>query len=819
MNCIDQLVNSTENIFEMSPGKYNTEELPMAEQYPVLALRNLTVFPENIVPLAVGRKRSVSLILSTAEMPEGDEEVLLIAQRDKEVDNPSQDDLYTVGTVAKILKIVKVGSSSGVQLNVMAQCIKRVRLIDLDQTGEYDIGTVEDFPIADSDPLEVEARFLHLKEISLSMVDSIPNVPKEAGQVLTESNDPLKLAFFVAGNLDITVDERQDILEQEEMVDLLKKVSESVSQQIESTKTMKQLQEKVASETERTQKEWYLRKQMEEIKKQLGEEDGLEGLVQRIEDAHLPEEVEATCLKQIDRLRGMQKASSEYSVTLNYVETLLDVPWSVQSDDNLDLDEAQEILDADHHGLDKVKTRIVEYLAVRKLKNDMKGPILCLAGPPGVGKTSLGKSIARTLGRKFVRISLGGVHDESEIRGHRRTYVGAMPGRLAKALIKAGTNNPVILLDEIDKIGKDFRGDPQAAMLEVLDPEQNNTFADHYIELPLDLSNVLFLATANQLEGISGPLKDRMEIIHVPSYTSNEKLQIAKKHLVPKQLSRHGILTENLDIQDEALKHVINRYTREAGVRNLERRVADLCRSVAVTVAKTDENERADIHVTCDPEYVTEKLGPERYTSEVKQRVSVAGVSTGLAWTSVGGDVLFVESAKMPGNGKLKLTGQLGDVMKESASAALTFLRSNARDYNLSKEVFEEQDLHIHFPAGAIPKDGPSAGVTIFTSLLSTLTGVKVRNDVAMTGEITLRGTVLPVGGIKEKLTAAHRAGIKRVLIPQLCVKDLVDLPEEVREGLEIIPLETVEQIPELALDGPLPSVPVIEGGDRKSVV
>jgi len=444
----------------------------------------------------------------------------------------------------------------------------------------------------------------------------------------------------------------------------------------------------------------------------------------------------------------------------------------------------------------------------------MKGPILCLAGPPGIGKTSLGKSIARTLGRKFIRISLGGVHDESEIRGHRRTYVGAMPGRLAKALIKAGTNNPVILLDEIDKLGKDFRGDPQAAMLEVLDPEQNNTFTDHYVELPLDLSNVLFLATANQLENISGPLRDRMEIIQVPSYTSNEKLQIAKKHLVPKQLDRHGIVTENIEFQDEALAYVIDRYTREAGVRNLERRIADLARSVAVTVANTEETERLNVNVTCDPDYVSDKLGPERYTSEVKQRTSVSGVATGLAWTSVGGDVLFVESAKMPGTGKVKLTGQLGDVMKESASAAVTFLRSNAADYNLTKEVFEEQDLHIHFPAGAIPKDGPSAGVTIFTSLLSTLTGVKVRNDVAMTGEITLRGTVLPVGGIKEKLTAAHRAGIKRVLIPKLCFKDLRDLPEEVRDDLEIIALETVEEIPDLALDGPLPAVPVIDGED-----
>jgi len=786
----------------------------MAEKYPVLALRNLTVFPENIVPLAVGRPRSVELILTAAEMPEGEDEILLIAQKDSGVDSPTQDDLYTVGTIAKILKIVRIGSASNVQLNVMAQCVRRVRLTDLDQSGKFDVGTVEEFPVVEGDPIETEAHFKHMKSLAKEMLETIPNIPKEAEPYITAADEPLKLAFFVAGNLDVDVAERQEILEQENMIDLLQKVEEVVTRQIQGAKAAEELQKSIASETEKTQKEWYLRKQMEEIQKQLGEEDALSGLLKKIESADLPEEVESACLKQIDRLRGMQKASSEYSVTLNYVETLLDVPWNVQSDDNLDLQSAQEILDNDHHGLDKVKKRIVEFLAVRKLKNDMKGPILCLAGPPGIGKTSLGKSIARTLGRKFIRISLGGVHDESEIRGHRRTYVGAMPGRFAKALIKAGTNNPVILLDEIDKLGKDFRGDPQAAMLEVLDPEQNNTFTDHYVELPLDLSNVLFLATANQLENISGPLRDRMEIIQVPSYTSNEKLQIAKKHLVPKQLDRHGIVPENIEFQDEALAYVIDRYTREAGVRNLERRIADLARSVAVTVANTEETERINVNVTCDPDYVSDKLGPERYTSEVKQRTSVSGVATGLAWTSVGGDVLFVESAKMPGTGKVKLTGQLGDVMKESASAAVTFLRSNAADYNLTKEVFEEQDLHIHFPAGAIPKDGPSAGVTIFTSLLSTLTGVKVRNDVAMTGEITLRGTVLPVGGIKEKLTAAHRAGIKRVLIPKLCFKDLRDLPEEVRDDLEIIALETVEEIPELALDGPLPAVPVIDGED-----
>jgi len=1141
--------------------------------YPVLSLRNITIFPTNIVPLAVGRPRSVELIMNAANATTSEDEVVVLTQRDQGVADPGEGDLYKTGVVVKILKIVKIPSQEGGNstLNVVVQGVRRVRLVSLDQTGKFDTGTFEDFPIGRDNSPEETARFLHLQGLADDITSTIPSVPKEASAVLNDMTDPETLCHFVAGNLEVSVNERQEILEQDKLIDMLTLISESLARQIESAKAAEKIQKSIAADTEKSQKEYYLRKQLETIKKELGEEEGLEGLINRVSALDLPLEVEAKCLKQIDRLQGMQKSSSEYSVTLNYVETLLDVPWNITSDDNMDLEEAQEILDADHHGLDKVKKRVVEYLAVRKLKDNMKGPILCLAGPPGVGKaqpldakvltpegwkvmgamavgsqvigsdglphkvtgvfpqgarevfrvtfsdgsstecckehlwltqtdldrkanragevksldeiskslrygtdqrknhsipqvapveferkdlpldpyvlgallgdgtllasggvkfsngdadvvervrtnlpddvsllpevgdnvdyristgaaakrdargwpvknkmqeeiialglagcksdskfvpasylqgsvvqrrdilqglmdtdgtvtpsghhvsfsttsprlaedvtflvrslggttrmtskngwyrdasgdrvdcktcyrltvtlpatvapfwcsrkaskvvtktkyapkrfivgiepagtketqcirvdaenhlyvtddfivthnTSLGKSIARTLGRKFIRISLGGVHDESEIRGHRRTYVGAMPGRLAKAMIKAGTNNPVIMLDEIDKLGKDFRGDPQAAMLEVLDPEQNNTFADHYIELPLDLSNVLFLATANQLENISGPLRDRMEIIQVPSYTSSEKLEIAKKHLVPKQIDNHGISRENLGFEDEALTYVIDRYTREAGVRNLERRIAELCRSVAVTVANTEEEDRDTISVTCDPEYVSEQLGAERYTSEVAQRTSVAGVATGLAWTSVGGGVLFVESAKMPGSGKLKLTGQLGDVMKESASAAMTFLRSNADRYNLKREVFEEQDIHIHFPAGAIPKDGPSAGVTIFTSLLSTLTGVTVRKDVAMTGEITLRGTVLPVGGIKEKLTAAHRAGIKRVLIPALCEKDLRDLPDEVRNDLEILLITRAEEVPALALDGELPAIAVVDG-------
>lgn len=778
----------------------------MPDTYPILALRSTAIFPENILPLAIGRERSMELILKAQADFNSEDLIVLVSQRDAAIAEPDREDLYDVGTLCKILKVVRVKKD---HLKVIVQGVNRVRILSLDQSGEYDVGEVEDFPLLITNSDAEQEFYEKLKESTQDLAATLPSIPKEAGTLLTDLQEPERVCYFLVGNMDLEVHVSQTLLEVESLEELMIKIHSVLIAQVHASDMASKIQKNIDNDTAKVQKEWYLRQQLKAIKKELGESDALEDLEVKIEDAELPSDVYLACMKQLERVRGMQSSSAEYNVTLSYIETILEIPWSTQSLDNTDLDHASKILEEDHQGLSKVKTRILEYLAVRKLKDDMKGPILCLSGPPGVGKTSMSKSIARALGREFIRVSLGGVQDESEIRGHRRTYVGAMPGRLAKAMIKAGTNNPVILLDEIDKLAKNMRGDPQAAMLEVLDPEQNDSFSDHYVELPLDLSQVLFIATANQLGNITGPLRDRMEIIEVPSYTQSEKFDIATKHLIPKQIVRHGIKEPNITFDEEALKEVIESYTREAGVRNLERRIADLCRSAAVKVAHTKEDERDNVHVEIDSSYVTEKLGPARYISDRAQRLSSTGVATGLAWTSVGGDVLFVEAAKMSGKGKFKCTGQLGDVMQESVSTAITYIKSHALELGLPPQIFDKQDFHIHFPAGGIPKDGPSAGVTIFSALLSLLTDVKVNKDVAMTGEISLRGNVLPVGGIKEKLTAAHRAGIKKVLIPKLCMKDLVDLHPEVRAGLEIVPITHARELPPHVLESYVPPVPV----------
>jgi ATP-dependent Lon protease len=558
----------------------------------------------------------------------------------------------------------------------------------------------------------------------------------------------------------------------------------------------------------KNQREYVLRQQLKAIKEELGEDDGdqgdLDGLEDRISKAVLPTEAEQVAKKQIKRLRNMQVGSAEYTVVRTYLDWILDLPWHVQTPDNMEIAAVRKVLDEDHYGLEKVKKRILEYLAVRKLKKDKKGPILCLIGPPGVGKTSLGKSIARALGRKFHRISLGGVHDEAAIRGHRRTYVGALPGQIIQGMKKAQTINPVFMMDEVDKIGHDFRGDPAAALLEVLDPEQNNTFADHYLEIPYDLSNVMFVATANVADPIPAPLRDRMEILEIPGYTRREKLAIARQHLLPKQIEDHGITPQQLDITDAAVEIVIDSYTREAGVRTLERQLASVIRGVAVKIAEGDLTPRR----IDTEEQLREFLGAQRYTSEVAERTEEAGVATGLAWTSVGGEILFIEATRMFGTGKLQLTGQLGDVMKESAQAALSYVRSNAERLGISKDFLEKSDIHIHIPAGGMPKDGPSAGVTMFTALVSMLTGVRVRHDVAMTGEITLRGRVLPIGGLKEKVLAAHRAGIKRVIVPERNKADLDEVPAEVKNDLEFFFVSKMEQVLEAALEDKLAPKP-----------
>jgi len=557
----------------------------------------------------------------------------------------------------------------------------------------------------------------------------------------------------------------------------------------------------------KNQREYVLRQQLKAIKEELGEDDGdqgdLDGLEERISKANLPSEADSVAKKQLKRLRSMQVGSAEYTVVRTYLDWILDLPWSNSTEDNMDIAEVRKVLDEDHYGLDKVKKRIVEYLAVRKLKKDKKGPILCLLGPPGVGKTSLGKSIARALGRKFVRVSLGGVHDEAAIRGHRRTYVGALPGQIIQGMKKSGTVNPVFMMDEVDKIGHDFRGDPSAALLEVLDPEQNNTFADHYLEIPYDLSNVMFVATANIADPIPPPLRDRMEILEIPGYTRREKLAIARQHLIPKQLEEHGLKSEQLTITDEAVEELIEHYTREAGVRSLERTIASVIRGVAVKVAEGDLTART----IKSEDDLREYLGAIKFTSDVAERTEETGVSTGLAWTSVGGEILFIEATRMFGTGKLQLTGQLGDVMKESAHAALSYVRTNAEKYGIARDFLEKSDLHVHIPAGGMPKDGPSAGITMFTAIVSLLTGIRVRHDVAMTGEISLRGRVLPIGGLKEKTLAAHRAGIKRVLVPERNKADLDEVPKEIRDELEFVFVTKLDEVLQAALESmPQPS-------------
>ena len=784
-----------------------SEKSPKLQDLSILPLRNTVLFPQVVVPLAVGRPKSVKLIEDAVQ---SEKPIAILTQKNPETDEPDLEDMFHVGTVARILKVVKIASDN---YSVIIQGQSRIRLHELTQEEPFFVGSFEvldEEETTEEDDVEIEALFMNLKSTAKQVVKFIPEMPKEASQMVDGVNDPGQLCDFVAANMDISTDEKQSILETVSLPERLKTVVTLLARQLEVLRVSDKIQSQIKEEIDKNQREYYLRQQLKAIKEQLGELDGeggdLEDIAQAIEESDLPEEVEDTCRKQLNRLRMMQPASSEYGVTRTYLETLLDIPWRIQTEDKLNIRGARKILDEDHYDLDKVKKRIIEYLAVRQLKDDMKGPILCLVGPPGVGKTSLGKSVARALGRKFVRISLGGVHDESEIRGHRRTYVGALPGRIVQGLRKAGTNNPVFMLDEIDKVGRDFRGDPSAALLEVLDPEQNHTFSDHYLEIPVDLSNVLFVATANMLDPISAPLRDRMDVIEIPGYTIHDKRHIAREYLIPKQLEAHGITTEHMKVTDDALDQVIGNYTREAGVRNLERRFADIARGVAVQVAESlsqveDGEEAQEVAVTITPENIDDYLGPQKYTFEVAQRVSQPGVATGLAWTAAGGDILFIEATRMHGKGELLLTGQLGDVMKESVRAALSYIRSRTDEFRIEQDAFRTSDIHLHVPAGAIPKDGPSAGITMFIALLSLLTGVKVRPDVAMTGEITLRGNVLPVGGIKEKVLAAHRSGIRRVVLPERNKKDLVDVSEDIQNELEFFFVDHVRDLPPLVFE------------------
>lgn len=778
-------------------------QLEGLHEFPVLPLRNTVLFPQVVVPIAVGRPRSVHLMEQAVDE---EEPIAILTQRDPEIDEPTVDDLYTVGTAARILKVVKIAEDN---YSVIIQGQQRIQLTDMQQEQPYFRGEFEVLEpsrdVSPEDQVEIDALFMNLKSTAKQVVKFIPEMPEEASDMVEGVEDPGQLCDFVAANMDIETEEKQEILTTLELKDRLETVVTMLARQLEVLRVSDKIQNQIKEEIDKNQREYYLRQQLKAIKEQLGELDGegsdLDDLEQQVEEADLPEEVEEKCQQQLSRLRRMQPASSEYGVTRNYVETLLDIPWREQSEDKLDIDRARRVLDEDHYDLEKVKDRIIEFLAVRQLKEEMSGPILCLIGPPGVGKTSLGRSVARALGREFVRMSLGGIHDESEIRGHRRTYVGALPGRIVQGLRKAGTNNPVFMLDEIDKVGQDFRGDPSSALLEVLDPEQNDEFSDHYVELPVDLSNVLFIATGNVLEPISAPLRDRMDVIEIPGYTVYDKKHIARDYLIPKQLEENGIEEHQLEITDDALGKIIRSYTQEAGVRNLERRIAEICRGVAVEIAETPEEERDEISLTADVESLIDYLGPVKYQREVAQRTAQPGVATGLAWTAAGGEILFIESTQMSGKGELVLTGQLGDVMKESVRAALSYIRSHTDELDIADDFMQNHDIHIHVPAGSIPKDGPSAGITMFVSLLSLLTGIEVRSDVSMTGEITLRGNILPVGGIKEKVLAAHRTEIKHVILPDRNKKDLVDVSDDVKEELEFHFVEHVSELPELVFE------------------
>ena len=773
-------------------------DLEFGSELPVLPIRNAVLFPGAVAPFDVGREKSVALVEDIENLNQP--VIAIFAQRDPSTDDPGQGDLYPVGVAARVLKALKHSSGN---YSLILQGLTRVRMEQIASTQPYLRSRISRIEDSGAEDVESEALSMSLRDIAKQVIQLMPELPREAGSLIDSIQEPGQLADLVAANLDAPVDEKAQLLETIDSKDRIRRVLRLLTRQLEILKMRERINSQIKEEMGKNQREYVLRQQLKAIKEELGEEDGdhgdLDVLEERVTKADLPSEPDKVARKQLKRLRQMQVGSAEYTVVRTYIDWILDIPWHKQTTDNMDIPAVRKVLDEDHSGLEKVKKRIVEYLAVRKLKKDKKGPILCLIGPPGVGKTSLGRSVARAVGRKFHRISLGGVHDEAAIRGHRRTYVGALPGQVIQGMKKAGTVNPVFMLDEIDKIGHDFRGDPAAALLEVLDPEQNDTFSDHYLEVPYDLSKVMFIATANVGDTIPAPLRDRMEIIEIPGYTRKEKADIARVHLVPKQLEEHGIQSDMLNFEDGATESIINHYTREAGVRNLERQIASAIRGIAVKVAEGETGP----WTLADEDSLRPYLGPPRFISEIAERTAETGVATGLAWTSVGGEILFIEATKMHGTGKLQLTGQLGDVMKESAQTAMSYVRTRAKAYGIAEDFLEKSDVHIHIPAGGMPKDGPSAGVTMMTALVSLLTGTRVRHDVAMTGEITLRGRVLPVGGVKEKVLAAHRAGIKRVILPERNTADLEEVPEEVRETLEFVPVSKMDAVLANALENP----------------
>jgi len=770
-------------------------EITAYRDLPVLPLKEVVLYPKMVLPLMVGDKNSIRLIDDALVK---DKTIAMVAIKEGEVEEVKPETLFGMGTSAVILKMVKISEDL---VRLLVQGVNRIQIENYVRTTPYLRANATVLEDKGKRNMEIDALIVSIKGLFQKALELAPHLPSEVGVIVMNIDDPSTLADLIASNLNITVVEKQEVLEALDIKARLERVYQLLNKEFQILELGSKIQNQLKSEMDRTQRDYYLREQLKAIQKELGETDErtveIEELRQKIKEVKMTGEVEKEANKELDRLARIPPAAAEYTVARTYIDWLIEIPWSKSTEDNLDISVAQKVLDEDHYDLEKVKKRVLEYLAVRKLKSDMKGPILCFVGPPGTGKTSLGKSIARALGRKFIRISLGGIRDEAEIRGHRRTYVGALPGRIIQGIRKCGSNNPVFMLDEVDKLGMDFRGDPSSALLEVLDPEQNCSFSDHYLEVPFDLSRVMFITTANILDPIPPALKDRMEVLDLSGYTDDEKLMITRKYLIPRQVEAHGLKAEMISFTDEAIRKIIQDYTREAGLRNLEREIASVCRAVAKEVA-----EGRDQMVSVVPEMIHSFLGATRFHPEVAERTSEPGVSTGLAWTPAGGDIIFIEATKMKGKQSLILTGQLGDVMKESAQAALSYVRSKALDLGIPEDFFANFDIHLHVPAGAIPKDGPSAGVAMFTALVSLFTDRPVKADVAMTGEITLRGRVLPVGGIKEKVLAAKRAGIKTVILPKENENNLEEIPPQIKEGMKFILVEEMDEVLMHALSG-----------------
>ena len=771
------------------------EILHLPETLPVIPVRDIVVFPYMVIPLFISREKSVRAL---EEALSGDRLVFLVAQKNLSEEDPAAEDLYTIGTVALVMRMLKLPDG---KIKILVQGLSKASMKDVLQSKPFLQVKVENIkdPFITEITLEIEALMRNIREQLERIISYGKLLSPDLMFILESVDDPGRLADLVASNLDLTVEKAQEILEILDPVQRLKALSELLGKEVQVLTMQAKIQSQAREEMSKTQREYFLREQIRAIRSELGEVDErseeMKRLRKKIKQAQMPKEVQKEAYRELERLEQMNPDAADASISRTYLDWLVAMPWSKSTVDNLDIKKAKKVLDEDHYNLEKVKERILEYLSVNKLKKKMKGPILCFIGPPGVGKTSLGKSIARSLGRKFVRISLGGIHDEAEIRGHRRTYVGALPGRILQSIRQAESNNPVFMMDEVDKIGIDFRGDPSSALLEVLDPEQNNAFSDHYLNVPVDLSKVMFITTGNQTDPIPSALKDRMEVINIPGYTDVEKLKIARSYLLPRQMEENGVTPKMFEISDQAILQIISEYTQEAGLRNLERELASLCRKVAKKVA---EGKQEKTHVSAKNLHVL--LGPPPFLPDEEQEKNEVGVATGLAWTETGGEVLHVETSTTPGKGSLILTGHLGEVMKESAQAALTCARSEGKAYRIKPSVYNNRDIHIHVPAGATPKDGPSAGITMAVSLISALTGIPVRKDVAMTGEITLRGRVLPVGGVKEKALAALRAKMKNVIIPHQNKKDLSDLPVYVRKRLNFLPVKQIDEVLRIAL-------------------